>query len=59
MSIFKVGDLVKDTDLGVAKQNMLGIVVKIDHGEGMYRVRFNNGSEWLTEMFLELVNESR
>lgn len=59
MSIFKVGDLVRDTDLGVANHNALGVVVKIDHDEGMYRVRFNNGSEWLTEMFLELISESR
>ena len=36
-----------------------GTTLKIDHGEGMYRVRFNNGSEWLTEMFLELISESR
>ena len=57
MSIFKVGDLVADTDPDYKGE--LGIVAEIDHGEGMYKVRFNNGSEWLTEMFLELVNESR
>ena len=57
MPTFKVGDLVADTDPDYKGE--LGIVVKIDRGEGMYKVRFNNGSEWLTEMFLELVSESR
>ena len=57
MSIFKVGDLVADTDPD--SKYVLGIVVKIDHDEGMYKVRFNNGSEWLTEMFLELVSATR
>tara|TARA_A100001011_G_C14022485_1_gene720064 strand:+ start:614 stop:802 length:189 start_codon:yes stop_codon:yes gene_type:complete len=56
VSIFKVGDLVADTDPDYKGE--LGIVVKIDHGEGMYKVRFNNGSEWLTEMFLELISEA-
>ena len=54
MSVFNVGDLVADTDPDYKGE--LGIVVKIDHGEGMYKVRFNNGSEWLTEMFLELIS---
>ena len=54
MSVFNVGDLVADTDPD--SKYVLGIVVKIDHGEGMYKVRFNNGSEWLTEMFLELIS---
>ena len=57
MPIFKVGDLVADTDPDYKGE--LGIVVKIDRGEGMYKVRFDKGSEWLTEMFLELVSESR
>ena len=57
MPIFKIGDLVADTDPDYKGE--LGIVVKIDHGEGMYKVHFDKGSEWLTEMFLELVSETR
>ena len=57
MPIFKIGDLVADADPDYKGE--LGIVVKIDHGEGMYKVHFDKGSEWLTEMFLELVSETR
>ena len=57
MSTFKVGDLVADTDPDYKGE--LGIVVEIDHGEGMYKIQFAKGSEWLTEMFLELISESR
>ena len=57
MSVFNIGDLVKDTDPDYKGE--LGIVVEIDHGEGMYKIQFDKGSEWLTEMFLELISESR
>ena len=57
MSVFNVGDLVKDTDPDYKGE--LGIVVEIDHDEGMYKIQFARASEWLTEMFLELINESR
>ena len=57
MSVFNVGDLVKDTDPDYKGE--LGIVIEIDHGEGMYKIQFDKGTEWLTEMFLELVSESR
>lgn len=57
MSTFKVGDLVADTDPDYKGE--LGIVVEIDHCEGMYKIQFAKGSEWLTEMFLELISESR
>ena len=53
----KVGDLVADTD--PAYKGELGIIIKIDHGEGMYKVQFDKGWEWLTEMFLEVISESR
>ena len=57
MSVFNIGDLVKDTDPHF--NSGLGIVVEIDHGEGMYKIQFAKASEWLTEMFLELISESR
>ena len=57
MSVFSVGDLVRDTDPHF--NSGLGIVVEIDHGEGMYKIQFDKASEWLTEMFLELISESR
>ena len=56
----KVGDLVADTDPGWPDyKGELGIIIKIDHGEGMYKVQFDKGWEWLTEMFLEVISESR
>jgi len=57
MSVFSIGDLVKDADPDYKGE--LGIVIEIDHGEGMYKIQFDKGSEWLTEMFLELISESR
>ena len=54
----KVGDLVRDKDPGILGTSGIGIIVKIDEPEGMFKVMFNNGSEWLTEMFLEVISES-
>ena len=51
----KVGDLVID----VEAKNIFGIVVKIDEPEGMYKIQWPRGSEWLTEMYLEVISESR
>lgn len=60
----KVGDLVRDKDVTTRlrfgnAQGDIGIILKIDEPEGVYKVMFNNGSEWLTEMYLELISESR
>ena len=54
----KVGDLVRDKDERLTT-NRLGIVAEIDEPEGMFKVMFSNGSEWLTQMFLEVLSESR
>ena len=51
----KVGDLVID----VEAKNISGIVVKIDESEGMYKIQWPRGSEWLTEMYLEVISEGR
>ena len=55
----KVGDLVRDKDPGMLGTGGIGIVVEIDEPEGMFKVMFRNGSEWLTEMYLEVISESR
>ena len=60
----KVGDLVRDIEGKMYEDSNglkghYGIIVQVDHGEGMYKVMFNNGSEWLTQTFLELISESR
>tara|TARA_R100001509_G_scaffold59611_1_gene32841 strand:- start:775 stop:945 length:171 start_codon:yes stop_codon:yes gene_type:complete len=55
----KVGDLVRDKDESIRGTGEIGIIIKIDEPEGMFKVMFNNGSEWLTEMFLEVISESR
>ena len=49
------GDLVID----VEAKNICGIVVEIDEPEGMYKIQWPHGSEWLTEMYLEVISESR
>ena len=53
----KIGDLVRDVD--PEYKGEYGIIVAVDYGEQMYKVRFLNGSEWLTEMFVEVVSESK
>jgi len=55
----KVGDLVRDKDESIRGTGEIGIVIEVDEPEGMFKVMFNNGSEWLTEMFLEALSESR
>ena len=55
----KVGDLVSDVEAISSDPNRLGLIIMIDEPEGMYKVRFPNRAEWLTEMYLELVSESR
>ena len=60
----KVGDLVRDIEakhfeIENGLKGHYGIIVETDPGEGMYKVMFNNGSEWLTQMFLEVISESR
>ncbi len=49
------GDLVID----IEAKNIYGIVVEIDEPEGMYKIQWPHGSEWLTEMYLEVISESR
>ena len=57
----KVGDLVRDKD-EYTDQNgytgQLGIIIEVDEPEGMFKVIWNGsyGKEWLTEMYLEVVN---
>jgi len=54
----KVGDLVRDKDW--VHTNHLGVIIEVDEYEGMFNVAWNGrGEEWLTEMYLELVSESR
>ena len=56
----KVGDFVRDKEeLVFTGGSVYGIIVEIDEPEGMYKVKFPNGSEWLTEMYLEVISESR
>ena len=60
----KVGDLVRDIECKhyetvFGLRGHYGIIVQTDPGEGMYKVVFHNGSEWLTQMFLEVVSEGR
>ena len=55
----KVGDLVRDKDESIRGTGEIGIIIKIDAPEGMFKVMFSNGSEWLTQMFLEVISESR
>ena len=50
----KVGDLVMDVDPHYSQQ--LGIIVEIDAPEGMYKVMFDHGPEWLTAMHLDVVS---
>ena len=54
---YKLGDLVRDLD--PEYKGEYGIIIDLDPHEGMYKVLFPDGSEWLTKMFLELVSESR
>ena len=60
----KVGDLVRDKDVTTRlrfdhAQGDIGIVIEVDEPEGIFKVMFNNGSEWLTQMYLEVISESR
>ena len=55
----KVGDLVRDKDERLTT-NRLGIVAEIDEPEGMFKVIWTDqGKEWLTQMYLEVLGESR
>ena len=50
----KVGDLVRDKG---QYRIQLGIIVEVDEPEGMFKVIWNgSGKEWLTAMYLEIVN---
>lgn len=52
----KVGDLVRDRDFIRAEQ--YGIIIGVDEPEGMFKVVwFDQGKEWLTEMYLEVIGE--
>ena len=60
----QIGDLVRDIECKHFEtvnglKGHYGIIVATDPEEGMYKVVFHNGSEWLTKKFLELVSESR
>ncbi len=48
----KAGDLVRDT-----QYKDLGIIIDDDPDDGTYKVAFSNGAEWLTDAFIEVVNE--
>ena len=56
----EVGDLVRDKDFvrsGLVINDKLGVIIDIDKTEGMYKVVWNGyGKEWLTAMYLEVVN---
>jgi len=54
----KVGDLVRDKDW--IRDAQYGIVIEVDEPEGMFKVVWSgHGKEWLTEMYLEVISESR
>ena len=56
----KVGDLVRDKDESIRSTGETGIVLEIDEPEGMFKVMWcGQGKEWLTEMYLEVISESR
>ncbi len=59
--MMKVGDLVRDKDW--IHIEYCGIIVDVDEPEGIFKVvwfnRGKNGKEWLTEMYLEVISESR
>jgi len=56
----KVGDLIRDVDVGD-----IGIVIETQRphprsGELLYHILFSNGSrEWLFDTYIEVINESR
>ena len=53
----KVGDLVKDKEYSIGHY---GIIVEVDEPEGMFKVVWNGQhKEWLTQMYLEVISESR
>ena len=47
----KVGDLVRDT-----QYNDIGIVISFDEDDGSIKVMFPDGEEWLSDVFLEVIN---
>ena len=55
----KVGDLVRDKDF--IRDEQYGVIVDVDKSiKGMFKVMWTGrGKEWLTEMYLELISESR
>ena len=54
----KVGDFVRDKDF--IRDEQYGLIVEVDEPEGMFKVMWTGrGKEWLTEMYLELISESR
>ena len=56
----KVGDLVRDVDWTGTCTNQLGVIIEVDECEGMFNIAWNGrGEEWLTEMYLEVISESR
>lgn len=56
----KVGDLVRDVDWTGTCTNQCGIIVDVDEYEGMFKVMWSDtGKEWLTQMYLEVISESR
>lgn len=55
----QVGDLVRDKDL-LPTSPCYGIIIEVDEPEGMLKVIWDGQhKEWLTEMYLELISESR
>ena len=56
----KVGDLVRDRDESIRGTGEIGIVIEVDEPEGMFKVIWTDqGKEWLTQMYLEVLGESR
>jgi len=50
----QVGDLIRDIQF-----NDIGIVVEINEGDNIYKILFPSGLEWLTDNYIEVINESR
>ena len=56
----KVGDLVRDKEECGDYENDIGVIVEIDESEGMFKVIWGGQhKEWLTQMYLEVISESR
>ena len=56
----KVGDLVRDKEECGVSPIAVGIIIEIDEPEGMFKVIWDGKhKEWLTQMYMEVISESR